>query len=160
MMMRPVNTLKHVVDNQQAIPAGSSQDVVLVQTVENAVSTAAPNCDVGSNVRSIFLNVQVVNLTDATGLLNNCYMYLFTNPGSNIPGASFPPVNEVGTSAQRKLIFHQEMAMLSDANDSIPITLFKGVLKIPRNIQTVCSSSALFDLYEVEFAHHMVQCYW
>ena len=125
MALRPINTLKHTVDRQEIIPAGTAIDLALVIATENAVSTTAADNDIGSHVRNIFLNVQVVNSTDATGFINNCYMYVYGNPGNLI--ATFPPVNEVGTSNIRKNIFHQEMAMMSDSNDSIPITLFKGV---------------------------------
>ncbi len=130
--LRPINTLKHTVDAQAAVTPGNQTGINVVIAVENAVSTDASNCDVGSHVRSIFLNVQVINSTNAVGAINNAYMYVILNPGNNIPVANLPPVNEVGTSNQRKQVFHQEMTMLSDENDSIPITLFKGVLKIPR----------------------------
>ncbi len=80
----------------------------------------------------MFVNIQVVNDTNAVGTINNAYLYFFLNPGGNIVAGSRPAVNAVGASDSRKLVFHQEMAMLSDASDSIPITLFKGVLKIPR----------------------------
>ncbi len=133
--MHPINTLKHVIDNQGATVGGGTTDITLVSAVENAVSTTPDANDVGSHVRSIFLNVQVVNTVDATGLVNNIYFYLFGNPGNNIPGATLPNANAVGSSDSRKQIFHQEMAMLSDANDSIPITMFKGVIRIPKKFQ-------------------------
>ncbi len=133
--MRPINTLKHTIDSQDTLPAGTEIDKNQVVVVENAASTSATQNDVGSKVFSIFLNVQVVNSTNAVGTINNAYMYVYGNPGNAIPAASFPAVNTVGTSNLRKQIFHQEMAMLSDANDSIPITLFKGVLKIPKKFQ-------------------------
>ncbi len=132
--LRPINTLKHTIDSQISIPAGTSTDVRLVNAVENAVSSTADQCDVGSHVRTIFVNVQVINSTNAVGAINNCYCYFYGDPGGNITPAQFPPVNEVGTSNLRKMIFHQEMTMLSDENDSIPITLFKGVLRIPRKM--------------------------
>ncbi len=130
--LRPVNTLKHVIDRQEANPPDTKLGLVLVNTVENAVSTAATDCDVGSHVRSIFLNVQVVNGADGSGSIENVYMMVYGNPGNNIPGASVPNANGVGTSDFRKMVFHQEMAMLSNVGDSIPITLFKGVIRIPR----------------------------
>ncbi len=132
--MRPINTLKHVVDSQQAVPAGAFVDVILVNAVENAESTTANANDVGSHVRSFFLNVQVITATNAVGAINNAYFYIIGNPGANIDSALFPDVNAVGISSLRKLIFHQEMTMLSDENDSIPITMFKGVLKVPRKM--------------------------
>ncbi len=132
MSLRPVNTLKHIVDVQEAIPAGTEQDTILVNAVENAVSTNAPDCDIGSHVRSLYLNVQVVNAGDGSGSIENAYMYLYGNPGTQIPTGSYPTVNTVGQSDLRKMIFHQEMRMLSNVGDSIPITLFAGVIKIPR----------------------------
>ncbi len=135
--LRPVNTFKHVVDQQATIPAGTEQDINLVVGVDNAASANPPNVDIGSHVKSIFLNVQVVNSVNGAGTINNCYFYINGNPGGNIPAASFPAVNSVGNSDARKQIFHQEMAMLSDANDSIPVTMFKGVLRIPRKFNRI-----------------------
>lgn len=133
--LHPVNTLKHVVDVQSTVAAGTADLINLIAPVDNPESTAAIQVNIGSQVSSIFLNVQVVNTTDATGLINNVYMFLFGNPGGNIIAGSIPDVNAVGNSDFRKMVFHQEMAMLSDANDSIPITLFKGVIRIPRKFR-------------------------
>ncbi len=130
--MRPINTLKHIIDAQQTIPAGTKNAFDLVVGVENAVSTTANQVDIGSKVQSIFLNVQVVVKTNSIGLINNAYFYIVLNPAGLISNATYPDVNKVGISEFRKQIFHQEMAMMSDSSDSIPITLFKGVLKIPR----------------------------
>ncbi len=130
--LRPINTLKHTIDAQQTIPAGTKNAFDLVVGVENAVSTVANENDVGSKVQTIFLNVQVVVATNAVGAINNAYMYLIVNPGGIISNATYPDLNKVGISEFRKQIFHQEMSMMSDATDSIPSTLFKGVLKIPR----------------------------
>ncbi len=130
--LRPINTLKHVIDAQQTIPAGTKNAFDLVIGTENAVSTVANQVDIGSKVQSIFLNIQTVTATNAVGAINNAYMYMVLNPAGLISNASYPDVNKVGISEFRKQIFHQEMSMMSDATDSIPSTLFKGVLKIPR----------------------------
>ncbi len=135
--LHPVNTLKHVVDKQNVIAAGTAIDITLVDGVENAVSTVVEDCDIGSYVRSIYLNVQVVNSLDAAGLINNVYMYLYGNPGDNVAAVEIPAVNVVGISDFRKMIFHQEMRMMSTAGDSIPITLFNGVVRIPKKFQRI-----------------------
>ncbi len=142
--LRPINSIKHTVDSQQVVPAGTQIAVNLVLGKQNPeIGTTANEVQVGAQVSSIFLNIQVVNTVDATGLINNAYMYAILNPGSTISSAQVPTINEVGTSNVRKMIFHQEMAMLSDANDSIPITLFKGVLKIPRKGRRVGLDDAI-----------------
>ncbi len=132
--LRPINSIKHIVDLQGGVVPDSKTDNVLVSTVDNPDTTVANQCQSGGRINSIFLNVQVVNAADATAV-NNAYFIIYKNPGDNIAGASIPKANETGVSDFRKQIFHTEMAMLSDTNDSIPITLFKGVLKIPRHMQ-------------------------
>ncbi len=62
-------------------------------------------------------------------------MYAFLNPSGLITPANFPAVNAVGISKVRNKVFHQDMLMLSDNANSIPSTLFKGVLKIPKKAQ-------------------------
>ncbi len=135
--LRPINTLKHVIDNQQVIAAGTAVDVSLIEGTENAVSTVAIENDVGSRVNSIYLNIQIIASTDAVGLVQNAYMFVFGNPGGNIAAVSIPAVNAVGISDFRKQIFHQEMRMLSDTADSIPSSLFNGVIKIPKKFQRI-----------------------
>ncbi len=133
--MRPINTLKHIVDSQNSNPPDTKLGINLVTVVENAVSTNPADCDVGSKVSSVFLNVQVVNGAAGTGSIENCYMMVYGNPGNNIAGANVPNANIVGQTDFRKMVFHQEMVMLSNVGDSIPITLFKGVIKIPSKFQ-------------------------
>ncbi len=146
--MRPINTTKHVVDLQNTSPAGTQVTQNLVTVVDNPdTSASATDCHVGSYVRTIFLNVQVVNSTNAAAAINNAYFYVIYNPNGQIASVDLPPLNQVGTSVQRKQVFHQEMTMLSDANDSIPITMFKGVLKIPRKAQR----NGLNDFIQISF---------
>ncbi len=134
--------------DQQGTSAPSSKtDVVIVSTVDNPDTTVANQCQVGGRINSFFLNCQVVNETDATGFLNNAYFIIYKNAGDNVTGSSIPNANETGTSDNRKLIFHTEMAMLSDANDSIPIQMFKGVLKVPRHMQRL----GINDSFKVQF---------
>ncbi len=134
--LHPVNTIKHVVDLQNTVGAGLRMVSNLVTVADNPdTSTAATECAVGSYVRSIYLNITAVTATNAVGTINNAYMYVIYNPNGQISTPDLPELNQVGTSNQRKQVFHQEMAMMSDENDSIPVTLFKGVIRIPKKAQ-------------------------
>ncbi len=129
------NSIKHVVDSQDIIPAGTAIDKLLVSAVDNPLRTNAADVTNGAHVSSMFLNIAIIASADAVGLVQNAYMYTFLNPSGLISSANFPAVNAVGLSKVRNKIFHQEMTMLSDTADSIPTTLFKGVLKIPKKAQ-------------------------
>ncbi len=131
-LMRPINSQKHIVDVQGSTVMGTNQFIILANTVENAVLANSADVEKGSNLSAIYLNVQVVG-QGASGVLNNIYMYLFKNPAGLI--TVFPDGNQTGVSEFKKQIFHTEMRMLSDDNDSIPITLFNGVLKIPNKFR-------------------------
>ncbi len=130
MALRPVHSIKHVVDLQGAVPGAVSTDVTLVKAVDAPVTTGASEVESGATVRTFFLNVQVISTAETA--LNNLYFFIYKNPGLNISSANIPAGNAVGTSDFKNKVFHQEMVMLSDPADSIPMTMFKGVIRIPR----------------------------
>ncbi len=136
--MRPVNSVKHVVDVQLAVPGNSQQFVSLAEGVYNAVLAQADECEVGSKVNSIFLNVQVISTAETA--LNNLYMMVFKNPAG---GLTPPSANIVGTSEFKKFVIHQEMVMLSDAADSIPSQMFKGVIVLPKHMRRMAIGDEL-----------------
>ncbi len=129
--LRPVNRIKHVVDNQFIVALNTNEDTTLVFASDTPDLATAAEVETGAVVRSIFLTIEVVN-TGATGVLANCYFMIFKNPGGNL---TFPKPNVVGTDDNKRYVFHQEMLMLQMVDNSNPRTLFKGVLKIPRHLQ-------------------------
>ncbi len=133
MSLRPINSIKHIVDIQGALTVGAKSNNVLVSSVESPTNAAAADVQQGGRVSSLFLNVQVNATSEAA--LGNAYFIIYKNPGNNIAPGEIPNANATGTSDFKKQIFHTEMAMLSDAASDIPIVLFKGVLKIPPRFQ-------------------------
>ncbi len=132
--LRPVNSLKHVVDTNGGITGGtpSVNDVI---TVVGNPSNGTPNeCETSSLVRAIYLRVEVIQKVAAGGV-DNVYMYVQKNPAADLLN---PPVDAIGSNDKRKFIIHQEMMMTGSvltAADAIPRTLFKGVIKIPGSYQ-------------------------
>ncbi len=126
--LRPVKSIKHIVDKQGGLVAGTQVAESLVDAVDAPIHTANPQqVETGSTVGSIFLNVQVA--ATGTAALANVYMAVFKNPGNNVPA---PTANDIGNSDKRKFIIHQEMIMTEKNTTAIPRTLFKGVIRIPR----------------------------
>ncbi len=127
MRLRPVNRLKHVVDLQGALVAGTAVHSIIIQTVDTPDLATANEVETGSTVNGIFLVVEVVATSSAA--LPNCYMTLMKNPGGNLLN---PTPNAIGISDDKRFIIHQEMVMLQEQTGSNPRTLFKGVIKIPK----------------------------
>ncbi len=126
--LRPVNRIKHVVDQQGALVIGASTDVILIDTVDAPTLANVAQVETGSTVNGIFLIVEVNGTS--SGALANVYMMVYKNPGSNL---TFGNPNIVGSDDNKKYVIHQEMLMLQQVTNSNPRTLFKGVIAIPRH---------------------------
>ncbi len=132
--LRPIKSIKHIIDSQGGTVADTKTPIDLV--VGSATVSAGTNAvTIGSRVNAIFLNVQAYVLTGAG--LNNFYMIIYKNPGNNIGAADIPKGNAVGADEFRRQVFHQEMVMLGALANQIPITVFKGVIMIPRVFRTI-----------------------
>ncbi len=131
--LRPVNSVKHVVDIQGALAVDTQAVSTLIEAVDNPIVTNNTDVATASHVKAFFLNVQVA--AQGTGGIPNVYMFVAKNPGKRIAVTDFPDGNKVGVSNLKKLVFHQEMIMTEENTTAIPRTLFRGVLKIPRHMQ-------------------------
>ncbi len=136
--LHPVNTKKHVIDNQGGLTAGTPTTIEIAEGVDAPTLPATETVAVGSYVRSIFLNVQVAASQNTA--LANVYMIVYKNPSNAM---AVPNANVVGASDTKKIIFHQEMIMVEKDNTGIPRTLFKGVLRVPKHMQRMGQDDSL-----------------
>ncbi len=133
---RPIDSIKHIVDLQGGGAVGTKTLGTLIDTQENPVLANADNVQPGCRVNSIYLNVQVVATSEAA--LPNIYMIIYKIPGANIAGSAVPNANATGTNDFKRQVFHTEMRMLSNSGSTqIPITIFNGVIRIPRVFHTM-----------------------
>jgi len=132
MGLRPVNSLKHIVDTNGSVSAGTQSITDVVNTVDNPAAITSNQVNTGCKVNAIYLRVEVKGRVTAGGV-DNIYMYVYKNPGANLGN---PPADSVGTNDNRRYVIHQEMLMTSPfdsgTNTAFPRTLFKGVILIPR----------------------------
>ncbi len=126
--LRPVHRIKHVLDFQYATALNTPVTNTLVLASDTPDLATTSEVETGSTVNGIYLKVEVVN-TGVTGVLANCYMIVFKNPGGNL---TFPNGNAVGVNDNKKYVIHQEMVMFQMVDNSNPRTLFNGVIVIPR----------------------------
>ncbi len=125
--LRPVNRIKHVVDIQGAVGAGTQVQETLINAVDNPVLADVADVQTGCTVNAIYLHLEINALTSAA--LSNFYMMVYKNPGGNIPG--FSP-QQVGSNDNKRFVIHQEMVMLQQVDNSNPRTVFNGVIMIPK----------------------------
>ncbi len=133
--VRPVNSLKHVIDTNGAVSLAVQSVNDIVASVDSPATTTTPTqCHIGSVVKSFFLRVEVVGST-ASGGVQNIYLAVFKNQSN---ASSIANIDKIGISTKRKFVIHQEMIMLAPfvtGATQFPRTLFKGVIKIPKIYQ-------------------------
>ncbi len=136
--LRPINRIKHVIDKQAALTAGTSNATNLVFAVESPVLANREEVITGSTVNAIYLKVEI-NATSSAALAN-AYMLVFKNPGGN---TTAPAANVVGASDNKRFVIHQEMIMFQQVTNSNPRTLFNGVIVIPRGYRRMAPDDRL-----------------
>ncbi len=125
--LRPVNRIKHVVDQQLGLVLNVPQAFSLIDSVDAPVIANTAEVGTGSTVNGIYLNVEGYATT--AGALANIYMNIQKNPGNDL---IFPNPNVIGASDKKKFVIHQEMKMLEQSVNGNPRTIFNGVIAIPR----------------------------
>jgi len=130
MALRPVNRIKHVVDFNGQLTAGSQIDFVIVVANDDPSLGQTTQVATASKVNGIYLKIEVAsNDTPSPAVIPNVYLSVFKNPGGQLVP---PPPNNVGASAVKKYVIHQEMIMIQNEDNGNPRILFNGVIKFPR----------------------------
>ncbi len=125
--LRPVNRIKHVVDQQAGASLGTPVDFIIIETSDTPDLANTNEVETASTVHAIYMKLEVYART--AGALANAYMMVFKNPGNNL---TFPNPNVVGANDNKKFVIHQEMVMLERKVNGNPRTLFNGVIAIPK----------------------------
>jgi len=127
MGLRPVNRIKHVVDQQLALVLAVPQGFNLCLATDTPTLANTTGVETGSIVNGIYLNIEAYATTGAA--LANIYALVYKNPGGNL---NDPAGNAVGGDDNKRFVIHQEMKMLQEVADGNPRTLFNGVIALPK----------------------------
>ncbi len=128
--LRPVNRIKHVVDQQIGLLLNVSQSLFLARTTDTPTLANTQGVETGSKINGFYLNVEGYATT--AGALANIYIMVFKNPGGNL---TFPNGNVVGANDNKRYVIHQEMRMLEQSVNGNPRTIFNGVIAIPKHLR-------------------------
>ncbi len=151
MFLRPINSVKEIVDSViLAVAAGVTSTVLLGTAVNDYVGTVG-TFPVGSKVSSIYLFVQIL----PTATTENVDWYFAKSPST----ITLPTPGATGGTPARKYILHEEKGIPGNANDGAYPLTFKGVLKIPRGRQRMAEGDTFFlKLKGVGISNACVKC--
>jgi len=135
--LRPVKSVKHIVDSNGVIIAAANSTIDIIQAEDNPDYIVSTNrIQTGAVMKWVFLNVQVIQAVTGGGV-DNVYLAVYKNVGNNT--ALLGNLDSVGTSDRRRFVIHQEMVMTGNTPSNglsvVPKTLFKGVIMIPKSQQ-------------------------
>ncbi len=141
MAIRPVQRIKHVVDNSATLASGSTLPIGIINAVDAPLISAPINVITGAKVNGVYIKVIVAsNEAQVTGAIPNVYMIIYKNPGNNL---TLPAPNAVGVSDNKKHVIHQEMVMIDNKVSGQPTVLFNGVVVIPKGMRRFGPSDRL-----------------
>ncbi len=150
MSLRPVHSIKHIVDVASAVVTNVVTNIQLIQSVDAPTLANTQQVETGSTVHAIYLRVEAL----ATGTfvsIPRVYMAIFKNPGGNLPIIN---PNSTGDSDDKKWVIHQEMMMVANGatEGAIPRTMFQGVIKIPPKLKRFGINDTLVALFQHDVA--------
>ncbi len=140
MSLRPIHRIKHVVDAEGGLVAGTQSVISIIDSDDAPVLANTVEVETGSTVNALYAHVEVSH-TSGTGR-PNIYFIVFKSPGNNIVT---PAANTIGSNDAKKFVIHQEMIMMSgDAGNGLPRPLFNGVIMIPKHMRRFGPDDRLF----------------
>lgn len=126
--LRPVNSVKDIVDSTQIGVAAGTTSTVTVCAAVNSYAGGSTEVPIGAKVFGVYLFVQAAS--DATNA--NIDWYFIKRPNQVVnptPGAT-------GGTLPRKFILHEEKGLPGTYNaGSAPLT-YRGFIRIPRGRQS------------------------
>ncbi len=145
MRLRPVHSLKHIVDTATSAVLAVISEVPVITAVASPSLASVTQINQGSTVNAIYLNIQVL-ATNVFAGVPRIYFAVMKKPGG---GLTNPNPNAAGASDNKKFIIHQEMLMVANAADSgFPRTVFTGVIKIPPRLKRFGYNDELVVLFQ------------
>ncbi len=134
MGLRPIQRIKHVVDFSGTLAKATDLNGTLVTATDTPTLGATSSVITGSKVHAIYLKVIIAsNDAQDLGALPTVFILFFKNPGGNL---TIPSATAVGADDNKRFVIHQEMRMIENKGQGgNPITIFDGVIKIPKGYQ-------------------------
>ncbi len=126
MALRPINSVKNIVDGTFLGVAAGTTTVVDLAVATNDYVGGVTEVPIGAKVNSIYLFFQIIptaanNVVDA-----------YVAKGPNTVLLTIPPPGTTGGTPNRKYIIHEEKGTPGHVAAGAPPLTFRGVLKIPK----------------------------
>ncbi len=158
--MRPIDSVKHIVENSQVIPAGTNTVVFgIVEDVPTYTLADVNGVPTGARVNSFYLSIFA--LAEGGEIANEVPLfdwYVIHNPGAlmatTFSATQLPTPGATGSHINKRHIFHTEKGLTGGGDVSlsgVPM-VFKGVIIIPKKMRRVGLSDRIQLCVRANFA--------
>ncbi len=132
--LRPVDSIKKVVESSGALAAGTVSANVILNTTSGTAWVDAADSSVpqGCHVYGLYLSVYAIadGAADATTPIID--WFIAKNPSGSL---TLPAPGSTGGNENRRFILHEGKGLLGFDTVGSPRKLFEGVIKIPKHMQ-------------------------
>ncbi len=134
MALRPINRIKHVVDNSATVAAAAEGLFVIATAVDAPTLANTTGVETGSTLNGFYIRFEAAsNEAIDLGAIPNFYLMIAKNPGGNV---NLPAPNAVGADDNKRFVIHQEMTMIENKGQgSNARTVFNGVVVVPKSMR-------------------------
>jgi len=159
--LRPINRIKHVVDNTGTLAANAQANFVIASTKDAPVLANISEVETGSKINGFYIRFEVAsNNALLDGAIPNFYLDIFKNPGGNLTN---PNPSSIGDNDNKRYVIHQEMTMIENkGKGSNARTVLNAVVIIPKGyrrngpgdlwtINTICPALATVQCLQVHY---------
>ncbi len=146
MALRPINRIKHVVDQAGTISKNTASSFTIAASTDTPTLADTDGCETGSKINGFYLRFEVASNDPVDlGVIPNFYLAIWKNPGGNL--SAITP-QAVGGLDDKRFVIHQEMTMIENKGQGgNPRTVFNGVVVIPKGMRRMGPN----DLWKAQF---------
>ncbi len=132
--LRPINRIKHVIDNSATVAGGTVSGFVLADATDTPTLGVTNSVETGAKINGFYIRFEAAsNEAIDLGAIPNFYLMVSKNPGNNV---TLPSPSAVGSNDNKRFIVHQEMTMLENKGQgSNARTIFNGVVVVPKGMR-------------------------
>ncbi len=132
--LRPVNSVKKVIDSTGALAASTVTTVTIANSLAAVAWTDGGDNNIPqySNLYGVYLSLYCTLDGAPDASVPEISWYISKNPGNNL---TMPEPSLTGGNDNRRWILHEGKGLLSFDTVGQPRLLFEGVIKIPKKMQ-------------------------
>ncbi len=152
--LRPIHSIKNIVQNVTIIAAAATELSVVLQTVDTAALATTTEVERGARVNTVYIEAWLYGNAVA-GVNSPISWFLAKNPGNNL---TLPTPATAGTNDNKRWIFAQGKGLVGASANGQPGYLIRGWFRIPPRMRRMGSDDRIILSVQNQTANDVNFC--